>query len=42
MFADIGDVIPKGFEDPVRLFEVRWREEGWWSRAFRTPRRLTG
>ena len=27
LFADIGDVIPKGFEEPVRLYEVRWREE---------------
>ncbi|MCH8993479.1 MAG: alpha/beta fold hydrolase [Chloroflexi bacterium] len=26
LFADIGDVVPKGFEDPVRLYEVRWRE----------------
>jgi len=25
-FADIGDVVPKGFEEPVRLYEVRWRE----------------
>jgi class 3 adenylate cyclase len=25
-FADRGDVTLKGFEDPVRLFEVRWRE----------------
>ncbi len=28
LFADIGEVVPKGFEDPVRLYEVRWREEG--------------
>ena len=28
LFADIGDVIPKGFEEPVRLYEVRWRAEG--------------
>jgi len=27
LFADVGDVVPKGFEDPVRLYEVRWREE---------------
>ncbi len=27
LFADIGEVIPKGFEEPVRLYEVRWREE---------------
>jgi class 3 adenylate cyclase len=28
LFADIGEVVPKGFEEPVRLYEVRWREEG--------------
>jgi len=28
LFADRGDVALRGFEDPVRLFEVRWREEG--------------
>ena len=27
LFADIGEVIPKGFEEPVRRYEVRWREE---------------
>ncbi|MEX0786169.1 MAG: adenylate/guanylate cyclase domain-containing protein, partial [Dehalococcoidia bacterium] len=27
LFADIGEVVPKGFEDPVRLYEVRWRGE---------------
>jgi class 3 adenylate cyclase len=26
LFADIGEVVPKGFEEPVRLYEVRWRE----------------
>jgi class 3 adenylate cyclase len=26
LFADIGDVALRGFEDPVRLYEVRWRE----------------
>jgi pimeloyl-ACP methyl ester carboxylesterase len=26
LFSDIGEVVPKGFEDPVRLYEVRWRE----------------
>ncbi len=26
LFGDIGDVVPKGFEQPVRLYEVRWRE----------------
>jgi len=25
--SDIGEVELKGFEDPVRLYEVRWREE---------------
>jgi adenylate cyclase len=27
LFADIGEVMPKGFENPVRVYEVRWREE---------------
>jgi class 3 adenylate cyclase len=27
LFADRGDVALRGFEDPLRLFEVRWREE---------------
>ena len=22
--GDISEVVPKGFEDPVRLYEVRW------------------
>jgi len=26
LFADLGDVALRGFEDPVRLYEVRWRE----------------
>ena len=26
LFSDIGEVVPKGFESPVRLYEVRWRE----------------
>jgi class 3 adenylate cyclase len=26
LLADRGDVALRGFEDPVRLFEVRWRE----------------
>jgi class 3 adenylate cyclase len=26
LFADRGEYVPKGFEDPVRLFEVSWRE----------------
>ena len=28
LFADRGETSLKGFEDPVRLFEVRWREAG--------------
>jgi class 3 adenylate cyclase len=28
LFADRGDTALRGFEDPVRLFQVRWREEG--------------
>ena len=28
LFSDIGEVVPKGFEEPVRLYEVRWQEEG--------------
>ena len=27
-FADRGEVSLKGFEEPVRLYEVRWQEEG--------------
>ncbi len=27
MFADLGETELRGFEDPVRLYEVRWREE---------------
>jgi class 3 adenylate cyclase len=27
LMSDRGDVVLRGFEDPVRLFEVRWREE---------------
>ncbi len=27
LFADRGDAALRGFEDPVRLYEVRWREE---------------
>jgi class 3 adenylate cyclase len=26
LFSDRGEFVPKGFEDGVRLFEVRWRE----------------
>ena len=25
LFSDRGDVVLRGFEDPVRLYEVRWR-----------------
>ncbi|UCH87310.1 MAG: adenylate/guanylate cyclase domain-containing protein [Dehalococcoidia bacterium] len=28
LLADRGDVVLRGFEDPVRLYEVHWREEG--------------
>ncbi|MEC4688679.1 MAG: adenylate/guanylate cyclase domain-containing protein, partial [Nitrospirota bacterium] len=28
LFADLGDSTLKGFEDPVRLYELSWREEG--------------
>ncbi len=28
LLADRGDVALRGFEDPVRLYDVRWREDG--------------
>ena len=28
LFADLGETALRGFEDPVRLFEVSWREDG--------------
>ncbi len=28
LFADLGETELRGFEDPVRLYELRWREEG--------------
>ena len=28
LFSDRGDVVLRGFEDPVRLYEVRWEEGG--------------
>jgi len=28
LFADRGDVALRGFEDPVRLYQVRWEDEG--------------
>jgi adenylate cyclase len=27
LFADLGEAELRGFEDPVRLYELRWREE---------------
>ena len=27
LFSDRGDVVLRGFEDPARLFNVRWRDE---------------
>jgi class 3 adenylate cyclase len=27
LFADLGETVLRGFEDPVRLFELRWRGE---------------
>ena len=27
-FADLGETVLRGFDEPVRLFEVTWREEG--------------
>jgi class 3 adenylate cyclase len=28
LFADRGETVLRGFEEPVRLYEVRWEEEG--------------
>jgi class 3 adenylate cyclase len=28
LFADRGEVVPKGFDEAVRLYEVRWRKDG--------------
>jgi len=28
LFADRGEFVAKGFEEPVRVYEVRWREDG--------------
>ena len=28
MFADLGETELRGFEDPVRLYELRWRQAG--------------
>ena len=27
LFADRGEAALRGFEDPVRLYQVRWRDE---------------
>jgi len=27
LFSDLGDIALRGFEDPVRLYEVRWRDD---------------
>jgi class 3 adenylate cyclase len=27
LFGDAGETVPRGFEEPVHLYEVRWREE---------------
>ena len=27
LFADLGETALRGFEEPVRLYEVRWRED---------------
>ena len=27
LFSDLGEIALRGFEDPVRLYEVRWRED---------------
>jgi len=35
LFSDRGDVVLRGFEDPVRLYEVRWREGQFASLLFR-------
>ncbi|KKK61867.1 hypothetical protein LCGC14_3010030, partial [marine sediment metagenome] len=28
LFSDRGEATLRGFDEPVRLYEVRWREEG--------------
>ena len=28
LFSDLGETALRGFEDPVKLWEVRWREQG--------------
>ena len=26
LFADRGEFVPKGFEEPVRVYEMRWQD----------------
>ena len=33
LFADRGEFVAKGFEEPVRVYEVRWRDD--WSSEVR-------
>jgi class 3 adenylate cyclase/pimeloyl-ACP methyl ester carboxylesterase len=40
LFGDRGEFIPKGFDDAVRLYEVRWRPEG--SPAAESPQEADG
>ena len=28
LFSDRGETVLRGFEEPVRLYELRWREQG--------------
>jgi hypothetical protein len=28
LFADRGEAVLRGFEDPVRLWQLRWQDEG--------------
>ena len=39
LFADLGETELRGFEDPVRLYELRWREAGWRPLTPAQPRR---
>ncbi len=39
MFADLGETELRGFEDPVRLYELRWREAGYAPLTPAQPRR---
>jgi hypothetical protein len=42
LFSDRSDVALRGFEDPVRLFQVQWREEGPGTGACHARRRWLG